>query len=176
MCGDHAIGRSTCWTWSTSRCATTRKPVKLGQARASKAAQVGVSKASYLPSPSLTAAGSRSRVDVAPSVYQRSVGLSLSYLLYDFGARAAIWKMRANCSMRLPPHRTARYKQYFFRRIQAYYQTPGDSCRAECGARIGTRSKRKLCRCEARYLAGSATPADKLQAQTALLASHAKPH
>ena len=54
-----------------------------------QAAEVGVSKASYLPSPNLTASGNRSRLEGAPSVYQRNIGLNLSYLLYDFGGRAA---------------------------------------------------------------------------------------
>ena len=54
-----------------------------------QAAQIGVSKASYLPSATLSASDNRSKTGAAASVDQRSVGVTLSYLLYDFGARAA---------------------------------------------------------------------------------------
>ncbi|MDO8812153.1 MAG: TolC family protein [Gallionella sp.] len=132
-----------------------------------QAAQVGVSKASYLPSPSLTASGSRSRVDAAPNVYQRSIGLSLSYLLYDFGGRAANLESARQLLNAATATQDSTVQAVFLSAVQAFYQTQATLAALDAARESERAAKESFAAAEARYLIGSATPADKLQAQTA---------
>jgi outer membrane protein TolC len=132
-----------------------------------QAAQVGVSKASYLPSPSLTASGNRSRVDAAPSVYQRSIGLSLSYLLYDFGGRAANLENARQLLSAATAAQDSTVQAVFLSAVQAFYQTQATLAALDAARESERAAKESFAAAEARYLIGSATPADKLQAQTA---------
>ena len=132
-----------------------------------QAAQVGVSQASYLPSPSLTASGGRSRVDGAPSVYQRSIGLSLSYLLYDFGARAANLENARQLLNATTATQDSTVQAVFLSAIQVFYQTHATLAALDAARESERAAKESFAAAEARYIAGSATPADKLQAQTA---------
>lgn len=132
-----------------------------------QAAQVGVSKASYLPSNSLTVSDSRSRVNAAPSIYQRSIGFNISYLLYDFGERAANLENARKLLDAATAAQDSTVQAVFFSAVQAYYQTHA-TLAALLAARESERAaKESFAAAEARYIAGSATPADKLQAQTA---------
>ncbi|OGS80587.1 MAG: hypothetical protein A2Z94_07750 [Gallionellales bacterium GWA2_55_18] len=132
-----------------------------------QAAQVGVSKASYLPSPNLTASGSRSRVDAAPNVYQRSIGLSLSYLLYDFGGRAANLESARQLLNAATATQDSTVQTVFLSAVQAFYQTQATLAALDAARESERAAKESFAAAEARYLIGSATPADKLQAQTA---------
>ena len=132
-----------------------------------QAAQVGISKASYLPSPALTASGNRSRVDTAPSVYQRSVGLSLSYLLYDFGARAANLENARQLLDAATAAQDGTVQTVFLSAVQTFYQTQAALAALNAAQEAERAAKESFAAAEARYIAGSATPADKLQAQTA---------
>ncbi|HEU0283059.1 MAG TPA: TolC family protein [Gallionella sp.] len=132
-----------------------------------QAAQVGVSKASYLPSPTLTASGSRSRVDAAPSVYQRSIGLNLSYLLYDFGGRAANLESARQLLDAAAATQDSTVQAVFLSAVQAFYQTQAVLAALNAARESERAAKESFSAAEARYATGSATPADKLQAQTA---------
>ncbi|MDD2915596.1 MAG: TolC family protein [Gallionella sp.] len=132
-----------------------------------QAAQVGVSKASYLPSPTVTASGSRSRANAAPSVYQRSIGLSLSYLLYDFGARAANLENARQLLGAAAATQDSAVQAVFLSAVQAFYQTQAMLAALNAAQETERAAKESFSAAEARYIAGSATPADKLQAQTA---------
>lgn len=128
-----------------------------------QAAQVGVSKASYLPGASLNASGNRS----VPGVSQRSIGLSLSYLLYDFGTRAANLETARQLLAAATATQDSTVQAVFLAAVQAFYQTQTTLAALDASRESERAAKESFAAAEARYLAGSATPADKLQAQTA---------
>ena len=130
-------------------------------------AQVGVSEASYLPNLSLTASGIRSRVEDAPSVYQRNIGLSLSYLLYDFGARAANLENARQLVTAANATQDSTVQAIFLSAVQSFYQTQATLAALDAARESERAAKESFAAANARYVAGSATPADKLQAQTA---------
>ena len=132
-----------------------------------QAAQVGVSRASYLPSASLTASGERSWVDTAPAVNQHSIGLSLSYLLYDFGARDANLENARQLLNAASATQDSTVQTVFLSAVQAFYQTQATLAALDAANESERAAKGSFAAAEARYIAGSATPADKLQAQTA---------
>ena len=133
-----------------------------------QAAQVGVSQASYLPSPSLSASGNRSRLEAAPSVYQRNIGLSLSYLLYDFGARAANLENARQLLVAASAAQDSTVQAIFLSAVQSFYQTQAALAVLDAAYESERAAKESFVAASARYAVGSATPADKLQAQTAL--------
>jgi outer membrane protein TolC len=132
-----------------------------------QAAQVGVSNANYLPSSSLTASGNRSWVNAAPSVSQRNIGLSLSYLLYDFGARASNLENARQLLVAATATQDSTVQAVFLSAVQAFYQTQATLAALDAAHESERAAKESFAAAEARYITGSATPADKLQAQTA---------
>lgn len=132
-----------------------------------QAAQVGVSKASYLPSPTLNASGSRSWANGLSGTSQRSIGLSLSYLLYDFGTRAANLESARQLLEAASATQDNTIQTVFLAAIQSYYQNQAARAALDAARESERATKESLAAAEARYQAGSATPADKLQAQTA---------
>ncbi len=128
-----------------------------------QAAQVGVSKAGYLPSVSLSASGNRN----SPGVSQRSIGLSLSYLLYDFGTRAANLENARQLLVAASATQDSTVQAVFLSAVQSFYQTQSTLAALDAARESERAAKESFAAAEARYLAGSATPADKLQAQTA---------
>jgi TolC family type I secretion outer membrane protein len=132
-----------------------------------QAAQVGVSKAGYLPSVSLDASLNRTKLGTAPSVDQRSVGVTLSYLLYDFGSRAANLEYARQLLAAASATQDSTVQTVFLLAVQSYYQTQAALAALEAAIESERAAKESFAAAEARYKAGSATPADKLQAQTA---------
>ena len=132
-----------------------------------QAAQVGVSRASYLPSPSLTVSENRSRVNAAPSVYQRNIGLNISYLLYDFGARAANLENARHLLEAAIATQDSTVQAVFLQAVQFFYQTQSTQASLVAATEAERAAKESFAAAQARYVNGSATPADKLQAQTA---------
>ncbi|MFZ2301473.1 MAG: TolC family protein [Gallionella sp.] len=132
-----------------------------------QAAQVGVSRASYLPSASLTASGERSWVDSASAVNQHSISLSLSYLLYDFGARDANLENARQLLNAAVATQDSTVQAVFLSAVQAFYQAQAALAALDAANESERAAKESFAAAEARYTAGSATPADKLQAQTA---------
>lgn len=128
-----------------------------------QAAQFGVSKASYLPGASLSASGNRN----SPGVSQRSIGLSLSYLLYDFGARAANLESARQLLAAASATQDSTIQAVLLSAVQFFYQTQTTLAALDAAHESERAAKESFAAAEARYLAGSATPADKLQAQTA---------
>lgn len=128
-----------------------------------QAAQVGVIQGSYFPGLSVSASGNRS----SPGTNQRSLGLTLSYLLYDFGGRAANLESARQLLAAASSTQDATVQTVFLSAVQAYYQTQATQAALDASREAERAAKRSFDAAEARYLAGSATPADKLQAQTA---------
>lgn len=132
-----------------------------------QAAQVGVSKAGYLPGINLNASDRRSRTGAAPSVSQRNVGVTFSYLLYDFGARSANLENSRQLLASAIATQDYTVQLIFLASIQAFYQTQATHAALDAALESERAARESFAAAEARYDAGSATPADKLQAQTA---------
>ena len=132
-----------------------------------QAAQVGVSKAGYLPSVSLSAADDRIKTGTAPGVDQRSAGVMLSYLLYDFGARSANLENARQLLAAASVTQDSTVQSVFLSAVQDFYQAQATSAALDAATESEHAAKESFAAAEARYNAGSATPADKLQAQTA---------
>jgi TolC family type I secretion outer membrane protein len=128
-----------------------------------QAAQVGVSKAGYLPSASLSASGNRN----SPGVSKRSVDLTLSYLLYDFGTRAANLESAQQLLAAANATQDSTVQTIFLQAVQSFYQTQASQAALDAALESERAAKESFAAAEARYRSGSATPADKLQAQTA---------
>jgi len=131
------------------------------------AAQLGVSKAAYLPSANLNGSVSSSKTGSAPSVDQRSIGLTLSYLLYDFGLRAANLETARQLLVAASATQDSTVQAIFIAAVQSYYQEQATMAALDAALESERAAKESFAAAEARYNAGSATPADKLQSQTA---------
>ena len=132
-----------------------------------QAALVGVSKASYLPSAALNAAATHNISGSAAGLNQRSVGVTLSYLLYDFGARAAGLENARQLLAAAIATQDNTVQAVFLAAVQAYYQAQATYAALDAALESERAAKESFAAAEARYNAGSGTPADKLQAQTA---------
>lgn len=128
-----------------------------------QAAQVGASQGSYFPGISVSASGNRN----TPGANQRTLGLTLSYLLYDFGGRAATLENARQLLAAASATQDGTVQAIFLSAVQAYYQTHAAQAALDAAHESERAAKASFAAAEARYLAGSATPADKLQAQTA---------
>lgn len=128
-----------------------------------QAAQVGVTQSSYLPGLSASLAESQS----TPGVRQRNLGLNLSYLLYDFGARAANLESARQVLVSVNATQDNTVQSLFLAAVQAYYQTRATQAAFAAAVTSERAAQESFKAADARYLAGSAIPADKLTAQTA---------
>jgi TolC family type I secretion outer membrane protein len=132
-----------------------------------QAAQVGVSKASYLPSAALSATANHILSGSTNGVDQRNVSVTLSYLLYDFGSRAANLENARQLLAAAIATQDSTVQAVFLAAVQAFYQAQATYAALDAALESERAAKESFAAAEARYLAGSATPADKLQAQTA---------
>lgn len=136
-----------------------------------QAANVGVGMSAYLPTLSAQAGESRNRSNASGDTINytsRSASLSASYLLFDFGGRSATLENAKQLLVAANATRDATLQSNFLMAAQSYYALL--SARASVHAlQVAEASAREsLAAADARYQAGIATPADKLQAQTAL--------
>jgi len=128
-----------------------------------QAAQVGISASSYLPGSNLSLSGNRT----SPGTGQRSYGLTLSYLLFDFGTRAANLENARQLLAAANATQDSTVQVVFLQAVQSFYQTQAAQAALDAALESERAAKGSFAAAEARYTAGSATPADKLQAQTA---------
>ena len=128
-----------------------------------QATQVSVSKASYFPGANLSASGNRP----SPGTGQRSYGLTLSYLLYDFGTRAAGLESARQLLAAANATQDSTVQAVFLHAVQSFYQAQATQAALDAALESERAAKESLAAAGRRYAAGSATPADKLQAQTA---------
>ena len=131
------------------------------------AAQLGVSKAAYLPRANLNGYVSSSKTSNAPGSDQRSLGITLSYLLYDFGLRAANLESARQLLLAASSTQDSTVQAIFLAAVQSYYQEQATMAALDAALESERAAKESFAAAEARYSAGSATPADKLQSQTA---------
>jgi len=137
-----------------------------------QAAQLGVSKAANLPT--LNANGTLShnatngRGTVASNSYQQqSVGLSLNYLLYDFGGRSAAINNAEQVLIAANAAQDTAIQSVFLAAVQDYYQIFSAQAVVQADQEAEKSALESLKAATVRYDVGAGTPADKLQAQTA---------
>lgn len=138
-----------------------------------QAAQLGVSEAANLPSLSASGAVSHNATNgrgtqiAATSYEQQSAGLSLSYVLYDFGARSASIDDARQVLVAANAAQDTAIQSVFLAAVQAYYQIYATQSAVQAAAEAEKAALEGLKAATVRYEVGAGTPADKLQAQTA---------
>jgi TolC family type I secretion outer membrane protein len=136
-----------------------------------QAANVGVGMSAYLPTLSAQGSESRNRSSssgITTNYTSRNVSLSASYLLFDFGGRSATLENAKQLLVAANASRDATLQSNFLSAVQSYYALLSARASVEALKVAEASSKESLAAADARYMAGVATPADKLQAQTAL--------
>lgn len=132
-----------------------------------QAAQVGVAQADFLPDLDGRIGASRSTGSADPST-QNSTSLTLSWLLYDFGARAANLENARQLLSAAAHTLDATVQTVFLDALRAYYATQAARAAVAAAEESERASRESLAAAEVRYKVGTGTPADRLQAQTAL--------
>lgn len=135
----------------------------------SQAALVGVAQGAYLPGVSLAAGQSRNRNDARnPEGYtQKNASLTLSYLLYDFGARSAALESARQLLAAAAATQDSTVQAVFLAALQSYYQVQAAEAALIAAKEAERSSQESYKAAETRYQVGTATPADRLQARTA---------
>jgi TolC family type I secretion outer membrane protein len=135
-----------------------------------QAAQVGVAQAAFLPAVSASASVNRLRNEATrggDAYTQRSLGVDLSYILFDFGARSASLESARQLFAAASSTRDATLQAVFLAAVQAFFQRQASAAVLEATLLSEKAALESLNAAEARYRVGSATPADRLQARTA---------
>lgn len=136
-----------------------------------QAAQVGVGQSAYLPSINLGGTGTRNWTDggsAANAYKQSSASLSLAYVLYDFGARAAALENAKQILFAANATQDAAIQSVFLAALQAYYRLFAAEAAVASAREAEKSAQESFNAAAARHGVGAATPADRLQAQTAL--------
>lgn len=130
-----------------------------------QAAQVGVAQSSYLPD--LDGRIGTSRTSGSNDTTQRNAAITLSWLLYDFGARAANLENARQLLSAASLTLDATVQTVFLDALRAYYATQAARAAVTAAVESEKASRESLTAAEVRYKVGTGTPADRLQAQTA---------
>lgn len=135
-----------------------------------QAAQVGVAEAAWLPDLDARLGASRNYAEAASPRFTnvQSAALTLSWLVFDSGARSANLESARQLLASAAATQDAAVQSLFLAALQAFYTAQAakaavvSTTEAERSAREGFNAA------ESRYSVGAATPADRLLAQTAL--------
>lgn len=137
-----------------------------------QAGLVGVAEAPYLPSLNGTLGSSRNRTRVEDTPDSKrtlnSASLAASWLLYDFGVREANLESARELLAAAVATQDSTGQSVFLAALQAYFQVHAFQAALSAAQLSEKAAQESLAAAEARYRAGNATPADRLQAQTAL--------
>ena len=130
-----------------------------------QSAQVGLARSLFFPSvtDTLSVTENKNRTTNYSNATNRIVA---SYLLYDFGSRDANFENANQLLRAASASQNATVQTVLLTAVNAFYQVHAN--RAILNASIETErlSQESFKAAEAKYIAGVATPADKLQAQT----------
>jgi outer membrane protein TolC len=136
-----------------------------------EAAMVGVATASYLPSLDSTLAHRRARTRAedqsARTTRLENAGVSLSYLLFDFGGRAANLENRRQLLRAALAQQDVVRQTVFLEAAQAFYQRHAADAAVTAALATEEAARQSLQAADARHRAGMVTPVEKLQAETA---------
>ena len=131
-----------------------------------QAALVGVAKAGWLPT--LNGAASSTRFEFENSAYTRNTAaLTLSWLLYDFGQRSANVENAQQLLNAAAATQDATVQSLFLAALQGYYSAQATQAAVVSALEAERSARESYQAADARYAVGVATPADRLQAQTA---------
>ena len=133
-------------------------------------AQLAVSQAAYLPTVNGSLGFTRSLSDrtgaVSPSD-TKSAALTLSYLIYDFGARSETLENARQLLVAAAATQDSTVQTLFLAAVQAFYQVQAAQAALASAKEAERSSLESLKAATLRSTVGSGTPVDKLQAQTA---------
>lgn len=133
-------------------------------------AQFGLARTSLLPTINATVSANQNWAEKNPagtSYTQQAANLSLSYLLYDFGARDAAIENAKQLIYAASASQNNTIQQLFFMAVQTYYQIQALHASLEAAKQSEQAALTSLKAAETRYQVGTAIPADRLQAKTA---------
>ncbi len=137
-----------------------------------QAGAVGVARAAWLPGLNATLGSSRVRSAVEDRATNNATlnsgSLAVSWLLYDFGVREATLESARQLLAAAIATQDSTTQAVFLAALQAFYQVHALQAAVDAAEQSEKSARESLAAAEARYRAGSATPADRLQAQTAL--------
>ncbi len=137
-----------------------------------QAGLVGVARAAYLPGLNASLGSNRVRTHVEDKDPTRATvnnaGLAFSWLLYDFGVREATLESAKQTLSAAIATQDSTAQAVFLAALQAFYQVHALQAALDAAELSEKSARESHAAAEARYRAGSATPADRLQAQTAL--------
>ena len=132
-----------------------------------QAALVGVARAGWLPNLDGSASATRFMLDDG-SYNRRSAALTLSWLLLDFGQRSANVENAQQLLNAAAATQDATVQTLFLGALQAYYSAQATQAAVASAVEAERSARESFQAADARYAVGVATPADRLQAQTAL--------
>lgn len=131
-----------------------------------QAATLGVARAGWLPT--LSGSAGATRFEYENSAYTRnSAAITLSWLLYDFGQRSASIENAEQLLQAAAATQDATVQTLFLGALQAYYSAQATRAAVSSALQAERSARESFQAAEARYKVGVATPADRLQAQTA---------
>lgn len=143
----------------------------LWAASRAQAAQLGSSMSSFLPilSGPISVSTTRSKAGaVTTESDQQSIGVSASYLLYDFGGREANVENAKQLLIAANATRDETLQSTFLNAVQSYYALMSARASVQSFRAAEATAAKNLDAAQARFKAGTATQSDRLQAQTAL--------
>jgi outer membrane protein len=137
-----------------------------------QAAQLGVAKSAYLPTVTDTVSSNMGVLNPESATRGNpnlNVANSLvaSYLLYDFGNRKANIESARQLLLAASATQSSVVQSILLNTIAAYYQVQANIAALSAAQQAERAAEESFKAANARYQAGVATPADKLQAQTA---------
>ena len=132
------------------------------------AAQLGSAQSAYLPTLNGSASISRDRNALTGNAAtNQNLGLSLNYLLFDFGARSAQTDAARATLEAANRNQDQSVNAVYLAVVQAYYQYFAAQAQLEALHEAEKSAQLSLNAADARFQAGTNTKADVLQAQTA---------
>jgi TolC family type I secretion outer membrane protein len=133
-------------------------------------AQVAIAKAAYLPTVNGTLGVTRSLSDRTGAVSPldtKSAAVTLSYLIYDFGARSATLESSRQLLAAAAATQDNTVQTVFLAAVQAFYQVQAAQAALASSKEAERSTQESLKAATLRGKVGSGAPADRLQAQTA---------
>ncbi len=133
-------------------------------------AQLAISQAAYLPTVTGSLGYTRSlndRTGAVSPVDTKSAALTLSYLIYDFGARSETLENARQLLAASVATQDSTVQTVFLSAVQAYYQIQAAQAALASAKEAERVAQESLKAATLRVTVGTATPSDRLQAQTA---------
>ena len=138
-----------------------------------RAAEAGIARSLFFPS--ITNSSTLNRSKDQPELTNRPINpytkfsnsLVLSYLLYDFGSRDSNLENAYQILNAASATQNATVQSVLLAAVNAFYQVQANKALLDASIESEHLNEESFKAAEARYIAGVATPADKLQAQTA---------